>query len=96
MKTINEIVEILNRQKLYLTDKYGLKDIAIFGSFSRGDQTNISDVDILVEFDRPIGLDFVMFGDELEELLGVKVDVVTRNSLSDEMYRNIQTDLSYV
>lgn len=96
MKLLKEIKETLSKHKPYLKDKYGLKDIALFGSYVRGDQSEVSDIDIVVEFDRPIGLDFVMFGDELEEILGIKVDVVTKNALSESMFSNIKADLSYV
>ena len=56
----------------------------------------ISDIDILVEFDKPIGLDFVLLADELEAILGVKVDLVTTNALKPKMFEYIKQDLQYV
>lgn len=96
MKKLSEIKNTINKTKSYLAEKYGLKSIAVFGSYARGDETEISDVDLLVEFNRPIGLDFVDFADELELLLEVKVDVVTKNAINKSMFRQIESDLNYV
>jgi predicted nucleotidyltransferase len=96
MKTLAEIKNILNNKKPYLSEKYGLESIAVFGSYSRGDETAISDVDLLVEFNKPIGLDFVTFADELESMLNIKVDVVTKNAMNELMFKQIETELNYV
>jgi len=96
MKTLAEIKNIINNKKPYLAEKYGLKSIAVFGSYSRGDETEISDVDLLVEFNKPIGLDFVTFADELESMLNIKVDVVTKNAMNELMFKQIETELNYV
>lgn len=96
MKTLAEIKNTIINKKPYLTEKYGLKSIAVFGSYSRGDETEISDVDLLVEFNKPIGLDFVTFADELESMLNVKVDVVTKKAMNEIMFKQIEADLSYV
>jgi uncharacterized protein len=55
-----------------------------------------SDVDILVEFDRPIGLAFVQLADELEELLDAKVDLVSHRAIQPRMMKHIEPDLIYV
>jgi hypothetical protein len=96
MKNINEIKELLQQNKTDLINRYHLKSIALFGSITRNEATNKSDVDILVEFDKPIGLDFVLLADELEEILGVKVDLVTTNALKPKMFEYIKQDLQYV
>ncbi len=60
----------------------GVKSLAVFGSFARGEAGPDSDVDLLVEFDRPIGLfRLVQVQLDLEEILGRRVDLVPRNSL---------------
>jgi predicted nucleotidyltransferase len=59
MENINSIIEILKKHKSELVDKYGLSQLAIFGSYARRQQRENSDVDILVEFNRPIGLEFI-------------------------------------
>ena len=96
MKNINEIKKLLQQNKTDLINRYNLKSIALFGSITRNEATNESDVDILVEFDKPIGLDFVLLADELEAILGVKVDLVTSNALKPKMFEYIKQDLQYV
>lgn len=96
MKTLAQIKNIINNKKPYLYEKYGLESIAVFGSYSRGDETEISDVDLLVKFNKPIGLDFVEFADELESMLNIKVDVVTKKAMNEMMFKQIQAELSYV
>lgn len=96
MKNINEIKELLQKNKFELMKRYNLRSIAIFGSITRNEATEKSDVDILVEFEKPIGLEFVMLADELENILGVKVDLVTPNALKPKMFEYIKQDLQYV
>lgn len=96
MKNLSEIKELIEKNKHKLTDKYHIKSIGIFGSIVRGDATEVSDVDILVDFEKPIGLDFVILGDDLEEILGVKVDIVTPNAIKPGMFEYIKQDLIYV
>lgn len=96
MKNLTEIKKLLEKSKQKLSYKYHINSIGIFGSVTRGDATEVSDVDILVEFEKPIGLDFVILGDELEEILGVKVDLVTPNAIKPRMFEYIKQDLIYV
>jgi predicted nucleotidyltransferase len=70
--------------------------MAIFGSFSRNQQTEQSDIDILVEFSRPIGMEFMELADELEEIVQLKVDLVSKNGLKNHHFKAIQQELSYV
>ncbi len=96
MKKLSEIRALLDINKLRINEKYNIKKMGIFGSVARGEATELSDVDILVEFEKPIGLDFVILGDELEELLGVKVDLVTPEAIKPKMFEYIKRDLVYV
>ncbi|MBI5730902.1 MAG: nucleotidyltransferase family protein [Ignavibacteriales bacterium] len=96
MKKLSEIKSLLELNKQKIKGKYHIKQIGIFGSVARDEATEFSDVDILVEFEKPIGLDFVLLGDELEEILEVKVDIVTPNALKPKMYDYIKQDLVYV
>lgn len=96
MKTISEIKELLKKNKKDLMMKYDLKSIALFGSIAREEATEKSDIDILVEFEKPIGLEFVLLADELEEILGIKVDLVTPKALKPKMFEYIKQDLQYV
>jgi uncharacterized protein len=96
MKSLSEIKSLLFSNRNSIKEKYHIKQLGIFGSVARGEETNISDVDILVEFEKPIGLDFVLLADELEEILGVKVDLVTPKAIKPKMLEQIKQDLVYV
>lgn len=91
------ILAILKRAKPSLEKKYGVKDMALFGSYSR--DTAIpgkSDIDVMVDFSQPIGLAFVDLADELEELLKMKVDLVSRKGIKPKYFSVIEPDLIYV
>ncbi len=79
-----------------LKKKYHLKSIGVFGSFSRQAQTAKSDVDVLVEFAKPVGFEFIDLADELEELLNHKVDLVSRNAIKPRLLKSVEEDLIYV
>ncbi len=96
MKKLSEIKSLLELHKGDIKDKYNIKRIGIFGSVARGEADELSDIDILVEFDKPIGLDFVLLADEIENILGVKIDLVTENAIKPKMFEFIKQDLIYV
>lgn len=96
MTTFSHISTTLAAQRAYLFSKYPLKSLAIFGSVSRGDNSPESDVDIMVEFSKPVGMEFLDLAFELEDLLGCKVDLVTRNGVKDRYFKYIEPDLKYV
>ncbi|MCX5895580.1 MAG: nucleotidyltransferase family protein [Proteobacteria bacterium] len=96
MKTIEQLKKNLARHKSELVKKYHIKRMGIFGSYARGDKTPRSDVDVLVEFEEPIGLEFVTLAEELESLLGVKVDLVSINAIKPKMLNLIKQELIYV
>ena len=68
MKTKAEILAILRKEKPELVRRYGLKRLALFGSYAREDQCEDSDVDILVEIEPQIGLRFVELADRIEDI----------------------------
>lgn len=96
MTTLLNIKQVLQNNKPRLMNEYGLTDIAIFGSYGRGQQTAESDVDIMVDFNRPIGVEFIDLADELEMLLGVKVDLVSKKGVKPDYYKQIEAELMYV
>ncbi len=96
MTTLLDIKETLKNHKTRLSIKYGLNNIAIFGSYVRGQQTVSSDVDILVDFRQPIGVEFIDLADELESILKVKVDLVSKNGVKPDYFKLIETELNYV
>lgn len=96
MKTLPEITTILNSHKQRLFSHYPLKSIAVFGSYARNQQNDESDVDILVEFNDRIGIRFIDLAEEIESLLGTKVDLISRNAVKPEYFKSIESDLKYV
>jgi predicted nucleotidyltransferase len=96
MKTIIQLKRILAKHKRELRDKYHVKQLGLFGSYARGDETQFSDLDIMVDFEAPIGLDFVTLAEELESLLGVKVDLVSARAVKPRMMESIKKELVYV
>ncbi len=90
------VMEQLRAAKPSLQSKYGVTAFALFGSVARGDIQETSDIDILVEFERPIGMEIVDLVIELETLLAHKVDLVSRRAIKPEMMKQIEPDLLYV
>ena len=84
MKTLAEIECILKAQKPYLEERYGVTEIGVFGSYVRGEQRPDSDLDILIELDRPPRISLLGLVDLqyfLSDLLGVEVDVAIKKNL---------------
>lgn len=77
MLTQEKAREILRREFPYLRDNFGVGRIGLFGSFAKGEQREDSDIDILIEFEKPIGLKFVELAEYLEKVLGRQVGVLT-------------------
>jgi predicted nucleotidyltransferase len=91
MKTLEDIKQLLNKHKKEIKEKFGVKNLYIFGSYVRGEQTPESDIDILVEFEKGkktfrnyMGLKFY-----LEELLGKEVDLVIKEAVRKELKKYI-------
>ena len=83
-----DIIQTLEREFATLKDRFGVKSLGLFGSIARGDATPTSDVDILVEFERPVGLfDLARLRRHLVDLLGRPVDVGTPASLRPRLRR---------
>lgn len=74
---LNAVVESLRREMPELASRYGVERLALFGSFVRGEQGSASDVDVVVELKRPLGLEFVDLAERLERAVGRKVDLLT-------------------
>ncbi len=96
MTVLEDIKQKLTTLKPELMRKYPLAYIGIFGSVARGDNRVDSDVDIIVDFTKTVGIRFVDLAEELEQRLGRKVDLVERDALRDRLYKFIEPDIVYV
>jgi hypothetical protein len=95
-----QIVDILKREATHLHNAYGVKRIALFGSFACDNANDKSDVDLIIEFDRPVGFRFFALSDYLEKVLGRKVDILTPDTLTGirvpSVAENIKGTMFYV
>jgi predicted nucleotidyltransferase len=91
-----EIEVKLRELKPYLMDKFNVSNLGYFGSFTTGKFTSSSDVDILVEFSKPIGLKFFSLEEYLENVFKRKVDLVTKNALREPLRDSILQQVIYV
>jgi len=97
VKTFEEIKEIIKRHKEDLKKEYGVKEIGLFGSFVRGEQKKISDVDVLIELEKPIGfVKFIKLENRISDILGIKVDLVTKKALKPYIGKRILQEVKYV
>ncbi len=86
MKSLEEILKSIRAHEQELREQFGVKRLAIFGSYSRGEQTETSDLDLLVEFERPVSLlSLVGLENRLGDMIGVKVDVVPQDDVRPEL-----------
>ncbi len=91
------ILTTLKSAKPSLVKKYGVKELALFGSYSRNTAiAGKSDVDLLVDFSQPMGITFIDLADELEQLLQLKVDLVSRGGIKPKYFTVIEPELIYV
>ncbi len=94
MNDLKEIKKIMEVHKKELEEKYQVKSIGIFGSVVRGEQKKTSDVDILVDFHEvPDLLEFVALERRLEEILGIKVDLVRKQIIRHELQDRILSEV---
>lgn len=96
MKTTKAIKESLASRRDDLFKRYPIKSLAIFGSFARDEQNEDSDLDLVVEFNQSVGSEFIVLADELEDFLGFKVDLVSRNGIKPRYFDHIKDELIYV
>lgn len=97
MDKLRKIKYIIQENKRYLEERYRVKQIGIFGSFARGEEHKSSDIDILVEFKEPIGLfEFMDLEEYLENLLQIKVDLVSKKALKPRIGEYILKEVEYV
>ncbi|MBU1671026.1 MAG: nucleotidyltransferase family protein [Actinobacteria bacterium] len=93
MKSTDEIIKLLEGAKPDLARRFGIQRLAVFGSYARGDQREDSDVDILVEVDPSIGLRFVDLAEEIEAMLGIPTELVSRRAIKPRNWEVIERDL---
>lgn len=96
MLTKSEILYKLAALKPMLSKEYAVKEIGLFGSYANDSYTEDSDIDILIELEKPIGWKFFGLELYLESVFNKKIDLVTRNALKDQMKNQILQQVKFV
>lgn len=100
MLTKEQVIQLLRENYPHLVTEYGVKRIGLFGSYAKGTPNEQSDVDVVVEFERPIGFKFIELTEYLETLFDRKVDVLTPAGLQairfGQVAQNIAESIVYV
>jgi predicted nucleotidyltransferase len=96
MTYLESIQSTLKEIKPDLSTRYGVSTLGLFGYIVRDDFTEESDIDIVVSFSRPIGIEFVTLADEIEDKLQRKVDLVSRNGIKPKHWEFIEPEVIYV
>jgi len=96
MTELNSIRKILTQLKPELTQKFFVDTIGLFGSIVREDFTPNSDIDIIVDFNKPVGIEFIDLADYIEAKLKKKVDLVSSRGLKPRYLKQIQPEIIYV
>lgn len=92
----DSILDKLKAAKEELARKYGVSSLALFGSYSRNEQTENSDIDIMVDVERPIGIRYIDLAEELQMLFnGSKVQVVSKEAIKPKYFERLKKDLLY-
>jgi uncharacterized protein len=96
MNTENPIFEKLRELKPMLEKEYSVSEIGLFGSFSDNTYTDNSDIDILIELERPIGWRIFTLEIFLEKTFGRKIDLVTKGALKEQIKDQILKQVKYI
>ena len=97
MKSFSDIHSVLQEHMGLLKKDFHVERIGVFGSSVRGEQAEKSDIDILVEFSRPVGFfHFMQLETYLGRILGAKIDLVSRKALKPYIGRRILKEIQYV
>lgn len=96
MTELYSIQQILTRLKPELARKFFVNSIGLFGSVVRGDFSPGSDVDIIVDFSKPVGVEFIDLADYIEARLKKRVDLVSKKGLKPKYLQQIQSEIIYV
>ena len=96
MITRNDILLKLKELKPTLKKEFAVSEIGLFGSFSDGTFSEESDIDLLVELERPIGWKFFSLELYLEKVFNRKVDLVTKSALKEPIKNTILNQVNYV
>lgn len=96
MTTLSVIKNKLLQIKPEMQQRHAVHSIGLFGSIVRDDFTDESDIDVIVDFNRPVGIEFIDLATFLESQLGRQVDLVSRKGIKPKYLRQIEEEIVYV
>jgi uncharacterized protein len=97
MRTLEDVKQILIQNRHLLRETYQVTELGIFGSYARGEQTETSDIDVLIDYtDAPTLFVLVELRNYLSQIMGMKVDVVTKNGLKTRVRDRVLSEVVYV
>jgi predicted nucleotidyltransferase len=96
MEQLSEIKQVLQQLKPELSRRFHVQSLGLFGSVVRDDFSPSSDIDIIVDFDRPVGIEFIDLAQYIEQRLRKKVDLVSRRGVKDKYFKAIEREIVYV
>ena len=95
--TLSEIKRLLVLSKRELNEKFSVREIGLFGSYVRNEQKPVSNLDILVDFEKPVSLmKIVALENFLNDMLGIKTDVVPKDDVRSELRNIIYDETVYI
>ncbi len=99
MKQKEEILEKLRKELPFISNEFKVKRVGLFGSFASDSSNSDSDIDLVVEFEKPIGFKFFSLADYLEKKLNKKIDLLTLEGVNsirnEEIALNIKKNIIY-
>ena len=96
MLQLSTIKNILHQLKPELVEKYHISSIGLFGSVVRDDFSDLSDIDIIVDFSQPIGIEFIELADYIESKLDKNIDLVSKKGIKQKYLQAIESEIIYV
>ena len=95
LTTKHDIISTIQNNLVFLKEKYPLETNGLFGSCSRDEQSESSDIDLIVSFKRPVGMEIIDLSFELEDILKRKIDLVTTKGIKPKYLEAIKQDILY-
>ena len=96
MGQLSTIRQILQQLKPELVENFHVQEIGLFGSIVRDDFSPESDIDIIVNFSKPVGMEFIDLANFIENKLKQKVDLVSKNGIKEKYFKAIEQEIIYV
>ena len=92
----DQIIKLLQSNKHALFGQYPLTEIGVFGSVVRDDFTEKSDIDIIIDYNKPMGIEFIDLANTLEKIVHRKVDLVSKKGIKLNYFKQIENEIIYV